>query len=144
MNKNQGHKDQQRRSQDGYDSISAELNDASREIIGAAIEVHRHLGPGLLENIYEQALVHELCLRGMTLQQQVPVSIAYKDLDITGQRLDLLVDPGVIVELKAVKMIKDIHSAQLMGYLKSTGLRLGLLINFNNLVLTKGIKRIVC
>jgi len=80
----------------------------------------------------------------MTLQQQVPVSIAYKDLDITGQRLDLLVDPGVIVELKAVKMIKDIHSAQLMGYLKSTGLRLGLLINFNNLVLTKGIKRIVC
>ena len=128
----------------GRRSIPAELDEASHKIIGAAIEVHRHLGPGLLENIYEQALVHELHLRGMTVQRQVPVSIAYKDLDITGQRLDLLVDPGIIVELKAVETTKDIHSAQLLGYLKSTGLRLGLLINFNNLVLTKGIKRIVC
>ncbi|MDP6543532.1 MAG: GxxExxY protein [Phycisphaerae bacterium] len=127
----------------GRNSVSAELNDASGKIIGAAIEVHRHLGPGLLESIYEQALVHELCLRGMAVQQQVPVSIAYKDLNITGQRLDLLVDPGIIVEIKAVEAVKKIHEAQLMGYLKSTGLRLGLLINFNNLVLTKGIKRIV-
>ncbi len=79
----------------------------------------------------------------MAVQQQVPVSIAYKDLNITGQRLDLLVDPGIIVEIKAVEAVKKIHEAQLMGYLKSTGLRLGLLINFNNLVLTKGIKRIV-
>jgi len=128
----------------GRDSISAELDDASHKIIGAAIEVHRHLGPGLLESIYEQALVHELQLRGMSVQQQVPVSIIYKDLTIGGQRLDLLVDPGVIVELKAVETIREIHSAQLMGYLKSTGHRLGLLINFNRTVLRKGIKRIVC
>ncbi|MBT3200157.1 MAG: GxxExxY protein [Phycisphaerales bacterium] len=124
-------------------SISEELNDVSGEIIGAAIEVHRHLGPGLLENIYERALVHELCLRGMTVQQQVPVSIAYKDLDIAGQRLDLIVEPGIVVELKAVEVVKKVHEAQLLGYLKSTGLRLGLLINFNNMVLTKGIKRII-
>jgi len=127
-----------------YDPISAELNDASREIIEAAIEVHRHLGPGLLESVYEQALVHELCLRGMTVQRQVPVSIAYKDLEIAGQRLDLIVAPGIVVEIKAIEVVKEVHSAQLLGYLKSTGLRLGLLINFNNLVLKTGIKRIVC
>ena len=125
-------------------SISAELNQASHKIIGAAIEVHRHLGPGLLESIYEQALVHELQLRGMGVQRQVPVSITYKDLTIGGQRLDLLVDPGIVVEIKAVEASKDIHTAQLMGYLKSTGHRLGLLINFNNPVLKTGIKRIVC
>jgi GxxExxY protein len=124
--------------------VPEELNDATGEIIGAAIEVHRHLGPGLLEKIYEQALVHELSLRGITAQRQVPVSIAYKDLTIDGQRLDLLVDPGIIVEIKATEAIKDIHSAQLLGYLKSTGLRLGLLINFNSLILKNGIKRIVC
>ena len=128
----------------GHRSIPAELDDASHKIIGAAIEVHRHLGPGLLENVYEQALTHELQLLGMTVQRQVPVSITYKDLTIGGQRLDLLVDPGIIVEIKAVAATKDIHTAQLMGYLKSTGHRLGLLINFNNPVLKTGIKRIVC
>ena len=128
----------------GHRSISAELNDASHKIIGAAIEVHRHLGPGLLENIYEQALVHELQLRGMVVQRQVPVSITYKGLTIGGQRLDLLVDPGIVVEIKAIEAVKEVHAAQLMSYLKSTGLRLGLLINFNNLVLKTGIKRIVC
>ena len=128
----------------GPRSIPEEFNETSHKIIGAAIEVHRHLGPGLLENIYEQALVHELCLRGMAVQQQVPVSIAYKDLNITGLRLDLLVDPGIVVEIKAVESLKKVHTAQLMGYLKSTGLRLGLLINFNNMVLSKGIKRIAC
>ena len=80
----------------------------------------------------------------MTVQRQVPVSITYKDLTIGGQRLDLLVAPGIVVEIKAVEATKDIHTAQLMGYLKSTGHRLGLLINFNNPVLKTGIKRIVC
>jgi GxxExxY protein len=128
----------------GHRSIPAELDDASHKIIGAAIEVHRHLGPGLLENVYEQALVHELRLRGMTVQQQVSVSITYKDLTIAGQRLDLLVDPGIVVEIKAIEIIKEIHTAQLMGYLKSTGNRLGLLINFNQKALKTGIRRIVC
>jgi len=128
----------------GRDSVPSELNEASGKIIGAAIEVHRHLGPGLLEKIYEQALVHELRLREMVVRKQVPVSIAYKDLNIDGQRLDLLVDPGIIVEIKSVEAIKNIHAAQLTGYLKSAGLRLGLLINFNSMVLKDGIRRIVC
>jgi GxxExxY protein len=128
----------------GHRSIPAEFNEASHKIIGAAIEVHRHLGPGLLENVYEQALVHELQIQGMTVQQQVPVSITYKDLTIGGQRLDLLIDPGIVVEIKAIESVKEVHTAQLMGYLKSTGHRLGLLINFNNPVLKTGIKRMVC
>ena len=128
----------------GRRSIPVELDEASHKIIGAAIEVHRHLGPGLLESIYEQALVHELHLRGMTAQRQVSVSITYKDLTIAGQRLDLLVDPGIVVEIKATEAIKEIHTAPLMGYLKSTGHRVGLLINFNKAVLKTGIKRIVC
>jgi len=125
-------------------AIPPELDEASHKIIGAAIEVHRHLGPGLLESIYERAVVHEMQLRGMALRQQVPVSVTYKDLTIAGQRLDLIVEPGIVVEIKAVETIKDIHKAQLMSYLKSTGHRLGLLINFNHDVLKTGIKRIVC
>lgn len=124
-----------------YGLISGELDKASHGIIGAAIEVHRHLGPGLLESIYEAALVHELGLRGMTAHRQKPVSVQYKDLEITGQRLDLLVEPGVVVELKTVNELLPIHEAQLLSYLKSTGCRLGLLINFHARVLKHGIKR---
>jgi GxxExxY protein len=125
------------------DGLPRELDEASNRIIGAAIEVHRHLGPGLLESIYERALVHELRLRGMSVQQQVAVSVMYKDLALDGQRLDLLVDPGVIVEIKAVERLAPIHQAQLISYLKTTGMRLGLLINFNHRLLKNGIKRIV-
>ncbi len=123
--------------------LPRELDEASNRIIGAAIEVHRHLGPGLLESIYERALVHELRLRGMSVRQQVAVSVMYKDLALDGQRLDLLVDPGVIVEIKAVERLAPIHQAQLISYLKTTGMRLGLLINFNHRLLKDGIKRIV-
>jgi len=123
--------------------LPRELDEASNRIIGAAIEVHRHLGPGLLESIYERALVHELRLRGMSVRQQVAVSVMYKDLVLDGQRLDLLVDPGVIVEIKAVEKLAPIHQAQLISYLKTTGMRLGLLINFNHRLLKNGIKRIV-
>lgn len=127
-----------------HEPIPKEIDDASNRIIGAAIEVHRHLGPGLLESIYERALTHELRLQGMTVKRQVPVSVTYKDLEIAGQRLDLLVEPGVVVEVNAVENLKDIHRAQLISYLRSTGYRLGLLINFNNEMLRTGIKRIVC
>ena len=123
--------------------IPAALTETSGAIIGAAIEVHRILGPGLLEGVYERALVHELRLRGMAVKQQWPVAVTYKDLRIEGQRLDLLVDPGVIVELKTVDRLLAIHEAQLLSYLKSTGLRLGLLINFHAEVLTRGLRRLV-
>jgi len=123
--------------------IPAELDDASKDIIGAAIEVHRHLGPGLMESIYEQALTYELELRGMVVHRQVPVAVMYKDISIEGQRLDILVEPGIIVELKAVERLLPLHEAQLISYLKSTGYRLGLLINFNHELLKHGIKRIV-
>ena len=124
-----------------YDPIPRELDKASHQIIGAPIEVHRHLGPGLLESIYEAAMVHELALRGMVAHRQKPVTVRYKNLEISGQRIDLLVEPGVIVELKAVDELLAIHEAQLLSYLKSTGLRLGLLINFHAKVLKHGIKR---
>jgi len=105
--------------------------------------VHRHLGPGLMESIYEKALVHELGLRGLRGRTQVPVTVTYKGVRISGQRLDLVVDPGVVVELKTVESTLPIHERQVVSYLKSTGLRLGLLINFDADVLRKGIKRLV-
>lgn len=123
--------------------LPGEVDEASKKIIGAAIEVHRHLGPGLLESIYERALVHELQLQGVAVSRQVPVSVTYKDLTIEGQRLDLVVEPGVIVEIKAAERLAPIHEAQLISYLKATGLRLGLLINFNRELLKDGVKRMV-
>lgn len=123
--------------------IPPELDRVSRTLIGAAIEVHRHLGPGLLEGVYEKALVHEAQLRGLVLRQQVPVKVIYKDLEIDGQRLDLFVEPGIIVELKAVDQILPVHKAQLISYLKSTGYRLGLLMNFHAVLMKDGLVRIV-
>ena len=127
----------------GHEPIPAEVDRVGHEIIGAAIEVHRHLGPGFLESVYEKALVHEMRLRGLDVRQQVPVALLYKDLKIEGQRLDLLVDPGVIVEIKTVDRLLPIHQAQVISYLRTTGHRLGLLINFNCGILKRGIKRIV-
>ncbi len=123
--------------------IPVELDLASNRVIGCAIEVHRHLGPGLLESVYERALIHELHLQGVDAKQQVAVSVRYKDITIQGQRIDLLVEPGIILELKAVDVLLPIHEAQLLSYLKSTGYRLGLLINFGATTLKRGIKRLV-
>ena len=123
--------------------LPVELENAGKKIIGAAIEVHRHLGPGLLESIYERALVHELGLQDMTVWQQHPITIDYKGVEIAGQRLDLLVDPGIIVELKSIESISTVHERQVVSYLKSTGYRLGYLINFNTSLLKNGIKRFV-
>jgi len=127
----------------GHAPIPAKVEQAAHEIIGAAIEVHRHLGPGFLESVYERAMVHEMTLRGLTVHQQYPVTLLYKELKIGGQRIDLLVEPGVIVELKAIDCLLPIHEAQVLSYLRTTGYRLGLLINFNTTMLKKGIKRIV-
>ncbi len=116
----------------------------SQEIIGAAIEVHRYLGPGLLESIYEHCMLKELRLRGISVQHQQPLPVSYKGEVLDCEyRLDLLVDDAVVVELKTVKRLEPIHDAQLLSYLKLSGYRLGLLINFNVPVLRHGVKRIV-
>jgi GxxExxY protein len=116
----------------------------SHEIIGAAIEVHRNLGPGLLESAYEQCLAHELSQRGIAFELEKSVPVEYKGVKLNcGFRLDLLVGGLVIVEVKAVEALTPTHSAQIMTYLKLTGCKLGLLLNFNEWRLADGIKRIV-
>jgi GxxExxY protein len=117
-------------------------DELTRKIIGAAIEVHKLLGPGLLESIYEEALCLELELRGILAERQVNVDVLYKGHVIKGQRIDLLVEKEVILELKAVEKVPEMAVAQLMSYLKATGLKRGLLINFNKRKLVNGIKRI--
>jgi GxxExxY protein len=126
-----------------FDPIPEEDEQLAHAIIGAAIEVHRLLGPGFLESICERALCHELALRGVAYDRQKELIVPYKDLDIPGQRLDLLVAGRVITDLKTVDTLAPIHDAKMLSYLKTTGLRLGLLINFKVLVLKDGIKRIV-
>jgi GxxExxY protein len=119
-------------------------NPLSKEIIGAAIEVHRQLGPGLLESAYEECLAYELSQRDIPFERQKPVPVSYKDVQLDcGFRLDLLVGGLVVVELKAVDKLVPIHQAQMLTYLKLTGCKLGLLLNFNVLKLRDGIKRVV-
>ena len=111
-------------------------------IIGAAIEVHRHLGPGLLESVYEAAMAYEIVDRGLSVQRQKPVPLAYKGLQFEeGYRIDLFVADEVIVELKCVDAVLPIHEAQVISYLKLTGQKLGLLINFKVPLLKDGIRR---
>ena len=115
----------------------------AREVIGAAIEVHRALGPGFLESVYEEALCIELDLQGIPYKRQSAVAINYKGRQVGEGRLDLLVGDKLIVELKAVDSLAPIHSAQVISYLKTTELPLGIVINFNVPVLKQGIKRII-
>jgi GxxExxY protein len=118
-------------------------NAISKLVIGAAIEVHRQLGPGLLESAYEQCLAHELKLRDIPFERQKAIPVIYKGLHLDcGFRLDFLVGNLVIVELKAISEIAPIHEAQLTTYLKLADCKLGLLLNFNTLRLRNGIKRI--
>ena len=120
------------------------LDELSYKVIGCAIEVHRTLGPGLLESVYEKALLHELTLNNIPVRSQVAVKANYKGLDVgEGLRLDLLVDEQLIVELKSVDDFKPVHHKQLLTYLKLINKQLGLLINFNVCNLTDGVKRIV-
>ncbi len=119
-------------------------NQLSREIIGAALEVHKILGPGLLESAYETSLARELDLRGIEFEKQVALPLVYKDVTCeVGYRLDLLIEKKVIMEIKSVETITDVHVAQVLTYLKLTNCRLGLLINFNVKLLKNGIKRLV-
>jgi GxxExxY protein len=120
-----------------------ETNLVTGAVIGAAIEVHRALGPGFLESLYEEALCVELTLRDIKFARQVPVAVDYKGHRIGESRLDLLIDGIVVVELKAVDALAPIHTAQVISYLKATGCRMGLLINFNVRRLANGVRRII-
>jgi len=114
------------------------------QILGAAIEVHKQLGPGLLESTYQACLCHELELRGISFECQKPLPLEYKGIRMEcGYRIDLLVAGSVIVEIKSVEGLAPIHEAQLLTYLKLTGIKVGFLINFNVVVLKQGIRRLV-
>ena len=120
------------------------INDISSAIIGAAIEVHRTLGPGLLESAYEQCLAHELSLRQIPFERQKPLLVDYKGIRLDcSYRLDFLVAELVVVEVKAIELLLPIHQAQWLSYLKLGGWKLGLLINFHAPLLREGIKRVV-
>jgi GxxExxY protein len=125
-------------------STSEELNRISGIVIGAAIDVHRELGPGLLESTYEACLAFELSDRGMKVERQKSLPVIYRAVQLDcGYRIDLLIEDAVIVELKAVERIEPIHTAQLLSYLKLSSKKLGLLINFNVMVLKDGVRRVV-
>jgi len=124
-------------------NLDAQTEQIAYDVIGAAMEVHRTLGPGLLEQIYEDALCIELEERGIVYERQKPVGIWYKGRSIGDMRLDILVADRVIVELKSVERLEPVHTAQVLTYLKVTQKRLGLLVNFNVSILKNGIKRIV-
>ncbi|MEO2047610.1 MAG: GxxExxY protein [Pirellulales bacterium] len=121
-----------------------EFDELSNRVIGCAIEVHRELGPGLLESTYEQCFAHELRRAGITFQLQQPQPVQYKGIRIDrGYRLDILVENNLVIELKSVEEIKGIHEAQLLTYMKLSGAKTGLLMNFNVTKLKDGIKRFV-
>ena len=123
--------------------MNPEINQLTEQIIGAAIEVHRELGPELLESAYQRALAHELRLRGIAFEEQRLCPVTYKDLVIDdAYRLDFLVGGLVVVELKAVDALLGVHDAQVLTYLKFSHCRIGLLLNFRSTVLTRGIRRL--
>jgi GxxExxY protein len=125
-------------------SEKEELNRITQTIIGAAIEVHKHLGPGLLESAYEACTAFEIAERGLQVEQQKPLPLQYKKAKLDcGYRLDMMVEEKVIVEIKAVDKLLPIHEAQLLSYLKLTKCKAGLLINFNVQKLVNGIIRVV-
>ncbi|HUU59932.1 MAG TPA: GxxExxY protein [Phycisphaerae bacterium] len=120
------------------------LNEITHAVIGAAMDVHRELGPGLLESAYEACLTFELLQRGLKVERQKPVPVVYRGHQLDcGYRIDLLVQDSVVVEVKAVDRTTDVHKAQLLSYLKLTSCKVGLLINFNVMILKDGVKRMV-
>ncbi len=118
------------------------LNKITGDVIGAAIEVHRQLGPGLLESAYKECLAREFLIRGINFEKEKPLPVEYKGVKLEcGYRLDFLVEKSIVLEIKAIEAIAQIHEAQLVTYLKLGGWHLGLLINFNVLILKDGIRR---
>jgi GxxExxY protein len=123
--------------------LSDEAEEAMSQTIGCAIAVHKALGPGFLESIYKKAMLIELDANGISYESEKAVTVRYRDVLIQGQRVDLIVSGVIVVELKAVKHFDDVHRSQVISYLKATGLRGGLLINFRVPVLKAGLHRIV-
>jgi GxxExxY protein len=124
-------------------SLPREIEDVMHRVIGAAIEVHRHLGPGYLESTYHRAMCIELRLRSIPFHYKRAVEVTYKGEALHGQQLDIVVSDRVVVEIKAVAQLEEIHVSQVVSYLRATGLRAGLLFNFNSMVLKAGLRRIV-
>jgi GxxExxY protein len=129
---------------DGTEAVSAHVNSVGRAVMDASFTVHRALGPGLLESVYEACLSEELRQAGLAVERQVGIPVTYGEarLDV-GYRLDLLVDRSVVVEVKSIDALASIHAAQLLTYLRFSGLRLGYLINFNTVRLKDGFRRFV-
>jgi len=123
--------------------LDAHAERAMTETIGCAIRVHRELGPGFLESIYRKAMCLELQATGISYEAERPISVKYRDTYISGQRVDLIVESAIVVELKSVVRLDDVHLAQVMSYLRTTNLRGGLLINFRVPVLRRGLRRVV-
>lgn len=123
--------------------LSPECEELMRRVIGAAIAVHKSLGPGFLESIYRKAMCIELDCRGIAYEVERPVTVRYRGKEITGQRVDLIVERQLVLELKTVKAFDDVHVAQVISYLRTTGLRGGLLVNFRVTLLKHGLRRIV-
>lgn len=120
------------------------LNQITEAIIGCSIEIHKQLGPGLLESAYRECLFYELKNYGFKVKREIPMPVVYKEIKLDhGYRLDLLVEDKIVVELKSVDYLLDVHNAQLLTYLKLGNYKLGLLINFNETLLKDGIKRII-
>lgn len=127
-----------------YQNISPALNRLSNEIIGLAIKVHSALGPGLLESSYKECLFYEISNAGYFIEKEKPLPLVYESVNLDiGYRIDLLVENKLVIEIKSVDALADIHTAQVLTYLKLSGNRLGLLINFNVPLLKNGIKRLV-
>jgi len=120
-----------------------QLDQTIGAVVGAALEVHRVLGPGFLETVYEEAMALEFALRGISFERQRPINVSYKGRSIGEGRLDFFVQNSLIVELKAAEKLLPIHQAQLLSYLKATGCGLGLLINFHERLLKDGLRRVV-
>jgi GxxExxY protein len=133
-----------------YDTKNTKLNlnmnenELSNIVLGCAIEVHKQLGPGLLESAYQECLYYELKNKGLTVSKEKPMPILYKEVKLDhGYRIDLLVENKVVIEVKAVEMFTDVHTAQVLTYLRLGGYKLGLLLNFNVTTLRNGIKRVI-
>ena len=121
-----------------------EFESLSKDVLGAAIEVHKHLGPGLLESVYEECLSYELTQRGYKIERQKPIPVVYKEIKLEcGYRIDILVEDKIVLELKSVDCFNPVHEAQILTYMKFAQKKIGLLINFNVTLLKNGIKRYV-
>ena len=128
----------------GHKGLGADVEVLARTIVDASLKVHRALGPGLLESAYEHCLAHELHARGLPLRRQVPLPIVYDGAKLdAGYRLDIVVDDRVIIEIKAVDQLTRLHEAQVLTYLKLSGMRLGFLMNFNIVLFKDGLRRLI-